>query len=322
MKTKIFVTRKLPEQVMKQLNNSFEVNVNPYDRVLTKEEIVTGTKKCDILLCLLTDKIDEDIITCNKQLKGIVNYAVGINNIDVKCATRENIPVTNTPGVLTETTADMAWALIFSTARRIVEADNFTRKGKFKGWSPTLLLGADVYGKTLGIVGAGRIGTAVAKRATGFNMDILYSDEISVIEKTVSAKKVEFKTLLKKSDFVSLHVPLLPQTRHLIGERELKIMKNTAILINTSRGPVIDEKKLVIALKENIIAGAGLDVYENEPEISNDLIELKNVVLTPHTASASAETRIKMGLIALENALSISQNNRPNQIVNGEIYEK
>jgi len=322
MKPKIFVTRMLPDKVMEKLNHNFIVNVNPDDKALSKEEIINGTSDCDILLCLLSDTIDSDIISCNPNLKGIVNYAVGFNNIDVEFATKLNIPVTNTPGVLTETTADMAWTLIFSSARRIVESDKFVRNGKFKGWGPKLLLGADIYGKTLGIIGAGRIGIAVAKRASGFNMKILYSDKNSNIEKTIQAKQVDLKTLLKESDFVSLHVPMLPETRHLIGEKEFKLMKDTAILINTSRGAVINEKMLLQALQEKWIAGAGLDVYENEPELVDGLIDCENVVLAPHIASASVETRTNMGIIAFENAVAIWRGDIPPQIVNREIYEK
>ena len=257
MKPQIFVTRLLPNHVMKKLNDHFHVNVNPKDRTLSKEEIMQGTSDCDILLCLLSDTIDSDIISCNPNLKGIVNYAVGYNNIDVKYATKLKIPVTNTPGVLTETTADMAWALMFSAARRIVEADRFVRDGKFKDWAPTLFLGEDIYGKTLGIIGAGRIGIAVAKRALGFNIKILYSDDNIDIENTIKAEKVDLETLLKKSDFVSLHVPMLPETKHLIGEKELKMMKDTAILINTSRGAVVDEKMLLKAFEHPSISSDG-----------------------------------------------------------------
>ena len=322
MKPKIFITRMLPDLVMKKLNDHFQVNVNLDDRALSKEEIINGTSDCDILLCLLSDTIDSDIISCNPNLKGIVNYAVGFNNIDVECATRLKIPVTNTPGVLTETTADMAWALMFCTARRIVESDRFVREGKFKGWGPKLFLGADIYGKTLGIIGAGRIGIAVAKRASGFNMKILYSDKNTNIENTIKAEKIDQEKLLRESDFVSLHVPMLPETKHLIGEKELQIMKNTAILINTSRGAVIDEEMLLKALQEKWIAGAGLDVYENEPNLVEGLVECDNIVLAPHIASASVETRTNMGFIAIENAIAIRQGKIPPQIVNREIYGK
>jgi glyoxylate reductase len=322
MKPKLFVTRLLPNLVMKKLNDHFKVNVNLEDRVLIKEEIINGTSSCDILLCLLSDTIDSDVISCNPNLKGIVNYAVGFNNIDVEFATRLKIPVTNTPGVLTETTADMAWALMLSTARRIVESDKIVREGKFNGWGPKLFLGADIFGKTLGIIGAGRIGIAVAKRTSGFNMKIFYTDDNSDIENKVKAEKVDLKTLFKKSDFVTLHVPILPETKHLIGEKELKMMKDTAILINTSRGAVVDERMLLKALQEKWIAGAGLDVYENEPKLIEGLIDCDNVVLAPHIASASVETRTNMGFIAIENAISIWQGKEPPQIVNREIYEK
>ena len=322
MKPKIFVTRMLPKLVMEKLNEHFIVNVNPKDRALYKEEIKRGTSDCDILLCLLSDTIDSDIISCNPNLKGIVNYAVGFNNIDIKCATSLNIPVTNTPGVLTETTADMAWALMFSVARRVVESDRFVRDGKFKGWAPKLFLGTDIYGKTLGIIGAGRIGIAVAKRASGFNMKVLYSDSNSEIKNTIKAEKVDLETLLKESDFVSLHVPMLPETKHLVSEKELQMMKDTAILINTSRGAVVDEEMLLKALQGKWIAGAGLDVYENEPKLIEGLIDCDNVVLAPHIASASVETRTNMGFIAVENAIAIWQGKIPLQIVNREIYEK
>jgi len=215
----------------------------------------------------------------------------------------------------------MAWALMFSTARRIVESDKFTRAKKFKGWAPELLLGVDIYGKTLGIIGAGRIGIATAKRALGFNMKILYSDSNSAIEKTIKAEKVGLEKLLKKSDFISLHVPFRPETKHLIGEKELKIMKKTSILINTSRGAVVDEKILLKALQDNWIAGAGLDVYENEPELVEGLVACDNAVLAPHIASASIETRTNMGFIAVENAIAIQLGKIPPQIVNREIYE-
>lgn len=322
MKPKIFVTRRLPQPAMDQLKLHFDLKVNPQDRVLSKEEIIEGTKWCDVLLCLLTDMIDKEIISCNPALKAIVNYAVGYNNIDIETATKLNIPVTNTPGVLTETTADMAWALMFSVARKIVESDRYNREGKFKGWGPMHFLGGDIYGKTLGIIGTGRIGTAVAKRAAGFDMKVLYVDKNNEIEKKMIAEKVELDELLKRSDFVSLHVPLLPETKHMIGERELKLMKKTAYLINTARGAVIDERVLVKALKEEWIAGAGLDVYENEPLLTNGLKECWNAVLAPHIASASIETRTKMGLIAAENAIAIIEGKTPPQIVNPQVLKK
>jgi len=298
------------------------MEINPHDRVLTKEEIIKGLKGKDGLLCLLTDPIDADVINSEPKLKMIASYAVGYNNIDVKAATKRGIPVSNTPGVLTDATSDMTWALLFSVARRIVEADKFTRAGKFKGWGPMLMHGQDVTNKTLGVVGAGRIGTAFALKSKGFNMNVLYVDEKKneTLEKEVNAKKVTFDELLKKSDFISLHVPLIPSTHHLIGEKELKMMKKNAVLINTSRGPVVDEQALVFALKEKQIFGAGLDVYEHEPEMTEELKKLDNAVLQPHSASATIESRTKMAVMAAENMVAGLKGGIPTNCVNKEVF--
>ena len=319
---KIFVTRKIPEAGLDLLRKEHEVEVNPYDRVLTKEEIIQGLKGKDGLLCLLTDTIDEEVINSEPRLKMIANYAVGYNNIDVEAATKKGIPVSNTPGVLTDTTAEMAWALLFSTARRIVEGDRFTRAGRFKGWSPMLMLGQDVTGKTLGVVGAGRIGTAFALKSKGFNMKVLYvnTKKNVTLEQELNAEKVELDRLLKDSDFVSLHVPLVKSTYHLIGEKELRMMKKTAVLINTSRGPVVDEKALIKALKNRWIFAAGLDVYEHEPEIPDELKKLDNVVLQPHSASATFETRTRMAVMAAENMLIGLKGEIPPDCVNPEVF--
>ena len=324
MKPKVFVTRKLPEKALEMIRAECKMEINPHDRVLTKEELIDGVREKDGLLCLLTDEIDEEIINSGKKLKVIANYAVGYNNINVEAATKRKIPVTNTPGVLTDTTADMVWALIFAVTRRVVEADRFTREGKYKGWGPMMFLGGDVYGKTLGIIGLGRIGRAVAKRAIGFDMKLIYFDVIRADEKVEKELGIEFVSLnelLKNSDFVSIHVPLLPSTHHFISERELSIMKKTAYLINNSRGPVVDEEALVKALKDNKIAGAALDVFENEPELSPGLADLENVVLTPHISSASIETRTKMAVMAAENLLAGLRGSRPPNIVNPEVLE-
>lgn len=320
---KIFVTRKIPEPGLELLRKEHKIEVNPHNRVLTKEEIVKGLKGEEGLLCLLTDTIDEDVIKSEPNLKMIASYAVGYDNIDVKAATERGIPVSNTPSVLTDTTAEMAWALLFSVARRIVEADSFTRAGKFGGWGPMLMLGQDVNNKTLGIIGAGRIGTAFALKSKGFSMKVLYADgkTNSTLEKELGAKKVEFNELLKQSDYISLHVPLLPSTHHLIGEKELQMMKKTAILINTSRGPVVDEKALVKALKEKWIFGAGLDVYEHEPEVTEGLKKLNNVVLQPHAASATFETRSKMAIMAAENMIAGLKGEIPPNCVNKEVFK-
>jgi len=322
MRRKVYVTRRLPQPAIDMLEERFDVEIYPEDRAIPREVLMEKVKGIDALLPLLTDKVDAEVMdAAGENLKIIANYAVGYDNIDVDAATKRKIAVTNTPGVLTETTADMAWALMFAVARRVVEADKFTRAGKFKGWGPMMFLGGDVYGKTLGVVGVGRIGSAVAKRAKGFNMRVLYTDVVrnEEIEKEVGAKKVELDELLRESDFVTLHVPLMPSTRYLIGERELKLMKKTAYLINTSRGPVVEERALVEALRKGEIAGAGLDVYENEPELSPGLAELDNVVLTPHIASASVETRTRMATLAAENIIAFFEGKRPPTIVNPEV---
>lgn len=320
---KIFVTRKIPEPGLDLLRKEHEININPYNRVLNKNEIIKGLKVKDGLLCLLTDQIDEEVIASEPHLKMIASYAVGYDNIDVKAATKRGIPISNTPGVLTDATSDMAWALLFSTARRIVEADKFTRTGKFNGWDPMLMHGVDVTGKTLGVIGAGRIGTAFALKSIGFNMKVLYVNlyKNEELEKKLNAKKVTFEKLLKESDFISLHVPLIPSTHHLIGEKELKMMKKTAVLINSSRGPVIDEKALAKALKEKWIFGAGLDVYENEPKVTKELLDLDNIVLQPHSASATINSRTQMAILAAKNMIAGLKGDIPPNCVNPEIFK-
>jgi glyoxylate reductase len=321
---KVFVTREIPAPGLDLLRKQLTVTVNPDDRVLSKAEIIEGIKGKDGLLCLLTDPIDKEVISAEPKLRMIASYAVGYDNIDVAAATERGIPVSNTPGVLTETTAELAWALIFSVARRTVEGDAFTRKGNFKGWAPLLMLGQDITHKTLGIVGAGRIGTAVALKSKGFQMKVLYTDDRrnEHLEHDVGAHKVPLPQLLKEADIVSLHVPLVPKTHHLIGEKELRMMKKTAILINTARGPIIDEHALIKALTEQWIFGAGLDVYEREPEIPEELKTLDNVVLEPHTGSATIETRTKMALMAAENLLTGLKGGIPPNCVNKEVFQK
>ncbi len=317
-KWKVYVTRKIPQPAIDLLTSSCQVEVNEEERVLSKAELIAKVKGRDAVLCLLTDTIDAEVLDAAQGVKIFANYAVGYNNIDVEAATSRKIWVSNTPGVLTDTTADLTWALIFAVARRIVEADRFTREGKFEGWGPMLFLGQDITGKTLGIFGCGRIGEAVGKRAQGFAMKLLYHDVARnfEFEKATGAAYVDKETLLKEADIITLHVPLLPETRHLIGARELSLMKPTAILINTSRGPVVDEKALVEALKAKQIYGAGLDVYEEEPKLSPGLAELDNVVILPHIGSASMETRTKMGLMAAENILAVMKGQIPPNHVN------
>jgi glyoxylate reductase len=323
---KVFVTRKILEEGLNMLRERYDVEVSDYDGVIPREMLLKKVKGADALLSLLTDNIDAEVMdAAGPNLKIIANYAVGYNNIDVEEATKRGIMVTNTPGVLTETTADFAWTLLMAIARRIVEADKFVREGKFRGWEPMLLLGTDVFGATLGIVGFGRIGQAMARRALGFNMRVLYYDNSRVdeqIEKELKATFVDLPTLLKESDFVTLHVPLTKQTHHLIGEKELKMMKKDAYLINTARGPVVDEKALVKALKEGWIKGAALDVFENEPEIEPELLKLDNVVLAPHIASASYATRSKMSVMVAENIIKALNGEVPPNLVNPEVLQK
>lgn len=324
-KPKVLLTRLLPQPGINLLKKYFELKINPEDNIMSKEKIIEKIKDKHGLICLLTDKIDAEIMDAGRKLKTIANYAVGFNNIDIDEATKRNIPVTNTPGVLTETTADLVFALILSTARRIVEADRFLRGGKFKGWAPTLLLGNDVYNKTLGIIGFGKIGRAVAQRAKGFHMKIIYYEPVRLshdIEKKYSAEYKSFDDLLKESDFITIHTPLAESTHHLISEKEFSLMKKTAYLINAARGPIVDEKALVEALKKRKIAGCALDVFEREPDVEKELITIPNTILVPHIGSASIETRTKMALIVAENVIAVLVNKtRPPNIVNPEIYK-
>ena len=320
---KVFVTRLLPDTVMGRLELSKEISelrVNREDRPLSRKELEDGIGWCDIILSQLVDNIDSSLITINPNLKLIANYAVGFNNIDVPSATEKKIPVTNTPGVLTETTADLTWALLMAISRRIVEADKFMRDGNYEAWSPTLLMGSDVHNKTLGIIGFGRIGFALAKRAQGFGMNILYSDvEEKSFDSEVGAKYTDMYSLLKQSDFVSLHPFYDEKSHHLISERELKVMMPTSYLINVSRGPVIDEKALVKALSNDEIAGAALDVFENEPDMATGLADLDNVIIVPHIGSATLDTRTAMGNIAVENILARINNSDLLSCVNPEV---
>lgn len=323
MSGKVFVTRRLPPLCMEKLENAPEITelkVNPHDRPMTRAELEEAVKWADGLLAQLVDTIDGDLLDLNPDLKIVANYAVGYNNINVAACTARGIPASNTPGVLTETTADLTWALLMDAARRISEGDRYMRAGKYKAWAPQLLLGQDVFGKTIGIVGLGRIGMAVARRAKGFNMKVLYND-IHEMEhaKEVDGKFVDLDILLKESDYISLHPFLDEKTTHMIDERELKMMKDTAILVNASRGPVINENMLVKALKEGWIAGAALDVYEREPEMEEGLAELDNAVLAPHLGSASIETRTAMGIMAADNIIAVLKGEKAPTCLNPEV---
>lgn len=324
-KSKVLLTRSLPEEGMKLLNQHFDMEVNPLDNVMSGDRIAESIKDKEGLVCLLTDDIDSNIIQEAAALKIIANYAVGYNNIDLRTANERRIAVTNTPDVLTESTADLTMGLVISVARRIVEGDKFVRAGRFRGWAPELLLGSDVHAKRLGIIGMGRIGKAVAKRAYGFNMDILYHDTERLpkeVENMIGARYRELRQLLRESDFVSVHTPLTQDTRYLISADTLALMKETAYLINVARGAIVDESALVAALRNGAIAGCALDVYENEPTVTSELMKMSNVVLVPHIGSASRETRTKMALMVVDNLVAVLiENRRPPNIVNPEIYE-
>lgn len=300
---KVVIPRKIPETGPELLRSEgFEVVMGREDAQYTKESLIEMVRDADAVIPLLSMKFDREVIEAAKNLKIIANYAVGYDNIDLEAARERRIVVTNTPDVLTDATADLTWALLLSVARHVVEADKFVREGKFKGWGPFLFLGQDFVHRTIGIVGFGRIGQAVAKRATGFEMKILYYSRSrkKEAEEKLGAKYVGLEELLKESDFVTLHTPLTEETYHLIGEEELKMMKSNAILVNMARGPVVDEKALIKALREKWIYGAGLDVYENEPEVPEELRKLDNVVLLPHLGSATYWTRNTMSKIAAE----------------------
>lgn len=324
-KPKIYVTRKLPERGLQIIRKHFDMEVWPEYAPPPKKTIIEKAKNVDALATLLSDKIDAEVFNAAPRLKIVSQLAVGFDNIDITEATKRGIYVTNTPEVLTDTTADFAWALLMALARRVVEADKYVRTGQWKvGWHPDMMTGRDIYNATIGVVGAGRIGYAVAKRATGFSMKILFYDVVPrpEIEKDFGAKKVDLDTLLKESDFVSIHVPLMKETQHLINEQKLKLMKKTAYLINNSRGPVVDEKALYKALKEGWIAGAGLDVFEQEPTpVDNPLLKLDNVAVAPHISSASIETRSKMGEMVAENLVAFFEGKKPPNLLNADVMK-
>lgn len=287
--------------------------------------IIEKAKNVDALVPLLSDKIDAEVFDAAPKLKIVAQLAVGFDNINVQEATKRGIYVTNTPEVLTDTTADFAWALLMAVARRVVEADRYVRTGRWEvSWHPSMLAGRDVYDSTIGVVGAGRIGYAVAKRAKGFNMKILYYDVIPrpEMEKDLGAKRVDLDTLFREADFVSVHVPLMKETHHLVNAEKLKLMKKTAYLINNSRGPVVDEKALYAALKEGRIAGVGLDVFEQEPTpVDNPLLKLDNVVVAPHISSASIETRAKMSEMVADNLVAFFEGRKPPNLINPDVMK-
>ena len=314
MAKRVFISSTLPKEAVGLIPRDFTLDYNNSEVPLSKAELVSRLNGKDGLICHIISTIDEEVLASAPTLKVVANVAVGYNNIDVAAARRRGVIVTNTPDVLTETTADFAWTLLMATARRVVEADHYARSGRWTAWKWDLLWGADVHGTTLGIVGFGRIGRAVARRALGFNMRVLYHDALradAAVERELSATATDLETLLREADFVTLHTNLTPETRHLIGERTLRLMRKSAIVVNAARGPIVDEAALAQALREGWIAGAGLDVFEEEPRIHPDLLPLQNVVLAPHIASASRDTRIAMATLAVRNCVAVLEGKAP-----------
>lgn len=315
----ILVTGNLPAEVLSFLQQEHTVAFHAEDRPMERSRLLEMVGDKQGLLCMITDRIDEELLQYAPRLKAIANMAVGYDNIDVAAASRKGIPVSNTPGVLTDATADLAFALILAVARRVVEGDHMTREGGFRFWAPMYFLGHEVSGKTLGIIGLGRIGKAVARRAQGFGMEVLYHSRTKISleeERERGVTYCDMDVLLSRADFVSVHVPLTPDTHHLVGEKELAMMRTSAYLINTSRGPVVDERALLAALEKGEIAGAGLDVYEKEPTLTPGLSERNNVILLPHIGSATVETRTRMACKAAENLLAGLRGDRPPDCLN------
>lgn len=318
-KPKVLITKRIYPEAVELLRPHAEVDYEATDAGLTPEALVERARGCAAVVSQLTDKMPAAVLAQLDGVRVVANVAVGYDNIDVPAATARGILVTNTPDVLTETTADFAFALLMAAARRIVEAHEFVHSGKWDKWLIDLLVGQDIHHRTLGIFGMGRIGQAMARRGRGFGMQILYADAApmdAAVESGLGALRVSKEELLRESDYVSLHVPLTPETRHLIGAAELAMMKPTAILVNSARGPVVDEAALVEALRQGRIAAAGLDVFEAEPKVHPGLLELKNVALAPHIASASVATRRRMSEMAVENALAVLQGRRPANLLN------
>jgi lactate dehydrogenase-like 2-hydroxyacid dehydrogenase len=321
MKSQVLVTKRIYPEAVELLRQHAEVDYVDSDNGLSPAELAWRVRGKQAIVSQLTDRFSAAVIDGLEGVLSISNVAVGFDNIDVAAATRKGILVTNTPDVLTDTTADFAWALLMAAARRVVEGHHYVHSGQWRAWYIDLLVGHDVHHRTIGIFGMGRIGQAMAKRAGGFSMRILYHDAIrapEALEKSLNLEYMSAQDLLRLSDFVTLHVPLLPETRRMIGDEQLRAMKPTAILVNTSRGPVVDEAALAEALERKTIAAAGLDVFEQEPKVNPLLLKLENVVLAPHIASASIDTRRKMSLMAAENALAALEGRRPPNLLNPE----
>jgi lactate dehydrogenase-like 2-hydroxyacid dehydrogenase len=323
-KSSIYVTRMIPQQTIDTLREHHDVEVNPHDRALSKEELLQAVRGRDAVISLLTDTIGGEVLdAAGPQCRIVANYAVGFNNFDLDAATARGVIMTNTPGVLDDATATHAWALLLATARRISESERYVRAGKWHGWAPMAFIGQDVDNKTLGIAGLGRIGSKFARKAAAFDMNIIYTDARpnAEFERQYNARFVDKATLLRESDYLSLHLPLLPETHHYIGAAELATMKPTAVLINAARGPLVDEKALVAALRERVIWGAGLDVFEDEPRLAPGLAELDNVVIVPHIASATTQTRLAMGKIATDNVIRVLKGEAPLNCINPQVLK-
>jgi len=319
-KPAIFSTRQLFQAARTILDEHFNVDYWKGGE-LSRAELLKRVADKEGLICVLTEKVDEELLSAAPKLRITSTVSVGYDNIDVPACTKHEVVATNTPGVLDDTTADFAWTLLMAIARRLVEGDSWIRNGSWNGWDFDQLIGGDVWGKTLGIVGFGRIGRGVARRAQGFRMRVLYNDAVRApadVEKELNAEFVDRDRLFRESDFVSLHVPLLPDTRHLISKDNLEKMKRTAFLVNTSRGPVVDEAALAEALENGKIAGAALDVFEHEPKVHPALVTRKDVILTPHIASASLDTRTKMAVMAANNVVALFEGRRPPNALNAD----
>ena len=324
-RAKVLISRRIPQKAIQMLAQQFEVEVNEEDRPLSAEELRSRLAGRQGLVCLLHDKINEELLASTPGLKIACNVAVGFDNVDVAAATRHGVMITNTPEVLTDTTADFAFTLLMAAARRVAAADRFVRDGKFKEWKIDLFLGCDIHHATLGLLGLGRIGRGLARRARGFDMRVLYHDELRPspeVERELGVEFAPMETVLRQADFLSLHVPMLPTTRHLINAKTLALMKPTAVLVNTSRGPVLDEQALVDALKAGKLTGAGLDVFEFEPKVHPELLQIDTVVLAPHIASASVATRENMATLAAENCIAGLSGRTPPTLVNREVLAR
>lgn len=320
----VLVTRVLPEAPMAAVRARCDVDVWEGEGAIPRDELLRRLPGKVGAITLLTEKVDAEFLDAGQDLRIVANYAVGFDNIDVPECTRRGIPATNTPEVLTETTADLAWALLMSAARRIPEGDRFLRSRTPWIWGPQMMLGQDIHHKTLGVVGFGRIGQSVARRGRGFGMRILYADVMEPPADVVAelgAERRELEDLLAEADFVSIHVALTPETHHLFGPEQFRRMRSTAVVVNSSRGPVIDEAALAAALGDGDIFAAGLDVFENEPEVHPDLLELEGAVIVPHLGSATVETRDAMGMLAVENLIAALEDRRPPTLIDPSVWE-